>query len=117
MSSSPPTHRDVLAADERHRQASPASGFDRSNPPAADSGTTHLFGGRGPIEDSDPTVPHTVDPKLDDLGPGSSIAEQQRIAPNQPSMGLGPMGDPVATHEHRPALTDVSRARREGSAS
>ena len=57
-------------------------------------------------------MPHTVDPKLDDLGSGFGIAEQQRIAPNQPSMEIGPMGDPVATHEHRPAYVTCRAARR-----
>jgi hypothetical protein len=60
MSSSPPTHQSILDSDEAHRQASPHSGFDRSNPPATGDETSHLFGGRGPIEDQNPTVPHTV---------------------------------------------------------
>ena len=112
-----PTHADVLRTDEEHRRADPRTGYDKSNPSAPD-GTTHLFGARGPIDSTSvPTTPHTVDSKLDDLGSGSSIAETQRIAPNQSSMDLGPLGSPVATREHRPAMTDVSRARREGSAS
>ena len=113
-----PTHADVLRADEEHRRADPHTGYDKSNPPAADEGSSRLFGARGPIDSTSvPTTPHTVDSKLEDLGSGSSIAETQRIAPNQHSMTVGPLGGPVEIHTHRPAMTDVSRARREGSAS
>lgn len=113
-----PTHADILASDERNRTADPHTGYDKANPPAADSGTSHLFGSRGPIDSTAvPTVPHAVDSRLAEQGSGSTIAETQRIAPNQPSLNIGPMGDPVESHTHRPAMTDVSRARREGSAS
>ncbi len=116
--SAAPTHADILASDERNRTADPHTGLDRANPAAADSGASHLFGARGPIDAAaSPTVPHTVDSCLDEQGSGSTIAETQRITPNQQSMNVGPMGDPVESHTHRPAMTDVSRARREGSAS
>jgi hypothetical protein len=113
-----PTHVDVLRTDEEHRRADPHTGYDKSNPPAADVGTTHLFGARGLIDSTSvPTVPHTVDSRLAEQGSGSTIAETQREPVNQPSMNVGPMGSPVATHEHRPSITSIDRARREGSAS
>ena len=110
MSSSSPTHADVLAADGAHRQASPATGSDRSNPSAADAGTTHLFGARGPIDSAAvPTVPHTVS-----SGPlsqqGSGIADVVEQEQNAPGMTIG-------THAHTHGVSDVTRARREGSAS
>ena len=109
MSSAPPTARQVHATTEAARTERTHS--ERSNPPAQGNGSAPLFGDRSDRPDTfTSTVPHTTDPKLDDLGSGSSIAETQRIAPNQPSMTIG-------THAHTHGITDVTRARREGSAS
>jgi hypothetical protein len=74
-----PTHTDVLRTDEEHRRADPHTGYDKSNPPAADEGSSRLFGSRGPIDSTSvPTPPHTVDSRLAEQGSGSTIAETQR---------------------------------------
>lgn len=107
MSSSPPTARQVHANNEATRTERTHS--ERSNPSAADSGTSHLFGARGPIEDRNPTVPHTVS-----SGPpsqqGSGIADVVLQEQNVRGMEIG-------THHHTGGVTSVGAARREGSAS